>query len=66
MIVTTEDDSRGCPIQDCHELLDGINHFEDACNHLLQHGLICVHVGTQTDDGPGGQPWHLTIAVFGE
>ena len=66
VVLVTSEVTRTCPIENCHRLLDGIDHFEDACNHLLQHGLTCVHVGTQTDEGPNGQAWHVTIAVFGE
>ena len=41
--------------------------FEDVCNHLMKdHGLICLHVGQETTHGPGGHPWHSTVAVFGK
>ena len=66
VVVVTSEVGRTCPIEDCHQLLDGMDHFEEACNHLLQHGLTCVHVGTQTADGPEGKPWYFTVAVFGE
>ncbi len=41
--------------------------FEDVCNHLMkEHGLACLHVGQETVHGPGGNPWHSTVAVFGK
>jgi hypothetical protein len=40
--------------------------FEDVCNHLIkEHGLQCLHIGQETTHGPGGNPWHSTVAVFG-
>lgn len=55
--------SRGCPI--CSEPLDH-DRFEDACSHVLGHGLKCLHVGQETHPGNHGEPWHSTVAVFGD
>ena len=39
--------------------------FEDVCNHVMkEHGLVCL--GQETTHGPGGGPWHSTVAVFGK
>jgi len=49
-----------------NEFLDGTEDFEKACNHLLSHGLKCLHVGQETISGEHGEPWHTTVAVFGK
>ena len=57
------DESKNCPI--CDFSLDGIQRFEESCNHLLrEHALRCLHVGTETHPGPDGKPWHITVASF--
>ena len=41
--------------------------FEEVCNHLMkEHSLECLHVGQETTSGPGGHPWHSTVALFGK
>ena len=65
IVIVKSNTSRRCPVDDCDELLDGLKRFEEACNHLIvAHGLTCVHVGTETDQGDDG-PLHITVAVFG-
>lgn len=54
-----------CPI--CKDVqLDGMEQFEEACNHLLSHGLKCLHVGQETIENIDGKPWQTTVAVFGK
>lgn len=58
-------ESRRCPF--CDYSLDGCENFEEACNHLTQvHSLKCLHVGQETHHGDSGEPWHSTVAVFGD
>jgi hypothetical protein len=54
---------RTCPF--CGESL-GLERFEESCNHLLGHGLKCLHVGQETGWDGRGNPWHNTVAVFGK
>jgi transposase len=62
LVYVTTNTSRLCPI--CgEESLDG-DHFEDACNHVLRHGLKCLHIGQETRRDDNGKPWHSTVAVF--
>lgn len=53
---------RSCPV--CGETALIYNFFEDACNHLLEHGLKLLHVGQETGPDENGKPWHSTVAVF--
>jgi hypothetical protein len=62
MIYVSSNISRMCPL--CTESLDG-ELFEHACNHVLEHGLKCLHVGQETKADGDGKPWHMTVAVFG-
>jgi hypothetical protein len=65
LVKVSTNEGRPCPL--CNEHLDGTetSKFELACNHLLEHGLKVLHVGTETIDGHDGNPWHSTVAVFG-
>ena len=68
LVVVQTGIGRTCPIKDCEVYLDSTEGFgfEAACNHMLtDHSLTCVHVGTETEEGHDGNPWHLTVAVFG-
>lgn len=48
-----------CPV--CHEeQLDG-KRFDEACQHLLSHGLKFLHVGQE-----GHRGMQRTVAVFGK
>ena len=29
------------------------------------HGLVCMHIGSETTLARNGDPWRLTVAVFG-
>jgi hypothetical protein len=59
LVYVSTNKSRLCPI--CgEESLDG-DRFEDACNHILRHGLKRLHVGQETREttmvSRGTQPW---------
>jgi hypothetical protein len=49
----------------CGTYVDGTKDFEAACNHVLEHGLKCLHVGQETILGADGGPWQTTVAIFG-
>lgn len=36
----------------------------ERVNHMLEHGLKLLHVGTETTTGPDGEPWQVTVAVL--
>ena len=36
-----------------------INHY------ITAHGYHLLHIGAETNDGPDGAPWHLTVAILG-
>ena len=60
----SSNESRHCPI--CRQVsLSGTDDFEAAYNHLLGHGLTCLHVGPETIQDKNGGPWHTTVALFG-
>jgi len=40
--------------------------FQESCNHLLQHGMTCLHVGQETSRDSNGELWQHTVAVFGK
>jgi hypothetical protein len=62
LVYVSTNKSRLCPI--CgEESLDG-DRFEDACNHILGHGLKRLHVGQETTRDDDGRPWHSTVAIF--
>ena len=65
VVKLSTNEGRRCPV--CNDFLDGIDtqKFEEACSHLLKHGLKCLHVGTETIADSQGKPWHTTVAVFG-
>jgi len=65
IVRVSSNEGRGCPFCS-NEFLDGSQQFEKACNHLLSHGLKCLHVGQETIAGRAGEPWHTTVAVFGK
>jgi hypothetical protein len=66
MIHVSTNVQRQCPIcRDSGDLM-GDDHFEQMCNHLLKHGLECLHVGQETHRTANGKPWQSTIAVFGK
>ena len=65
IVKLSSNESRNCPV--CgNQFLDGGQDFERACNHVLSHGLKCLHVGQETIPGEKGEPWHTTVAVFGK
>jgi hypothetical protein len=43
----------------------GDSRIADRINHYLRHGFKILHIGSQTNDGPDGKPWHSTVAVLG-
>jgi hypothetical protein len=52
-----------CPF--CEEVAIGLDDFEESCNHLIsEHGMICLHVGSETDRDDDGALIHSTVAVF--
>jgi hypothetical protein len=65
MVKISSNESRRCP--ECNEMLHAgeTEEFQNTCNHLLAHGLKCLHVGQETITGDDG-PWQTTIAVFGK
>jgi len=54
-----------CPVSGCGYFLTP-DSFQDGCNHMLNHGFKCLHVGQETTHGPNGDLWHSTVAVFGK
>jgi hypothetical protein len=61
-IIITVASNMGNPCPLCRNVqLDGIEHFDEACQHLLDHGLKCLHVG---QEGHGNS--QRTVAVFGK
>ena len=52
-----------CPLPGCDEFLE---EFDKSCNHLLKHGLKCLHVGQETSQDDSGKLWQNTVAVFGK
>jgi hypothetical protein len=55
---------RSCPV--CRAVTIGGDEFELGINHLLQeHGGRLLHVGTQSEGGDDGKPWHFPCAVVG-
>jgi hypothetical protein len=65
IVKVSSDEYKNCPM--CSgEQLDGKDRFEQACNHVLSHGLKCLHVGQETTPDDNGKPWHSTVAVFGK
>jgi hypothetical protein len=64
IVKVSTNEGNPCPLCDYH--LDGISRFEEAGRHLMRdHGMVCLHVGTETIMGGNGQPWHTTVAVYG-
>jgi hypothetical protein len=63
MIYVSTNESRLCPL--CGDESLDMEHFEDSCNHLLGHGLKCLHVGQETTRDRDGNLWQVTVAVFG-
>jgi hypothetical protein len=56
---------RQCPL--CSSSLDGVNKFEEACQHLSEtHTLKRLHIGQETSHDDEGRPWNSTVAVFGD
>jgi hypothetical protein len=58
--------NRNCPLCNGFEWGPEKDHFERLANHLLEHGLKCVHVGQETDFDDQRRPRQATVAVFGE
>ena len=61
MVHVSSTANKSCPLCDQAPL-----DFEEACNHLiLEHGLVCVHVGSETHrDNGTGVLMQSTVAVF--
>jgi hypothetical protein len=58
-------ESKVCPI--CKEVPIGAGQFEHSCNHLIsEHGLTCLHVGSETHFETSVSPAIATVAVFGK
>jgi hypothetical protein len=56
---------RTCPL--CEDVQIGRGRFEESCNHLIaDHGLKCLHVGSETHFGESVNPGIFTVAVFGK
>jgi hypothetical protein len=62
MVQLSSNISRACPL--CQTFsIDG-DQMESSMNHMLAHGLKCLHVGQETIADDQGKPWHTTVAVF--
>jgi hypothetical protein len=49
------------------KFLLGAGRFEDSCNHLIsEHGLRCLHAGSETHFEQSTSPAIATVAVFGK
>lgn len=57
---------RACPLCTEGPNLLGDDYFEKMSNHLLAHGLTCIHVGQETINSSDGKPWQTTVGVFGK
>jgi hypothetical protein len=59
--------SRRC--DHCNEMVGGglgDGSVADSINHFITaHGYRLLHVGSQTNHGPNGEPWHNVVAVMG-
>jgi len=70
MVEVSSDVGHSCPVckTGAKVLLDGVEHFEAACNHLLSdHGMKLLHVGQRTiASSQDGTAWQTTVAVFGK
>jgi hypothetical protein len=65
IVYVSTNEGRSCPLEGCNFTLD-MDTFQENCTHLLQHGLMCLHVGQETTYDSDGKPWHNTVAVFGK
>jgi hypothetical protein len=36
----------------------------DIDHYVNEHGYKLLHVGTETNHGPDGKPWHNTVAIL--
>ena len=65
-ILTISSDAAGaCPL--CRDYtLDGVDHFDAAVNHVLAHGWILLHLGSQDLTEADGATYRTTIAVLGD
>jgi hypothetical protein len=54
----------GCP--GCEEYSGLSDDLDERVNHLIGHGWKVLHVGQETTDGMGGEPWQRTTVVLGE
>ena len=53
----------GC--KECQKFIDGSQDFDDGVNHyLIEHDYKIAHIGTETIEGPNGEPWHTTVAIL--
>ncbi len=61
-VIVTVASNMGKPCPLCNNVqLDGTEHFDEACQHLLNHGLKCLHVGQEAHG-----TFKRTVAVFGK
>ena len=59
MVTVASNVGKPCPL--CREERLNGERFDEACQHLLDHGLKCLHVGQE-----GHGTTHRTVAVFGK
>lgn len=56
--------SGGC--EHCGHGVGGEDKVADSINHYIEkHGYRLLHVGTQSNVGQDGKPYHTTVAVLG-
>jgi hypothetical protein len=64
MVKVSSDVGEKCPL--CDFFMKGSEQWQEACNHLLAHGLKCIHVGQESMHDNDGKLYHNTVAVFGK
>lgn len=55
------------PCPHCNEMKIGDDQdVGDKISHYLKHGYKLLHVGQETSQDNGGNPWQSTVAVVGK
>jgi hypothetical protein len=52
----------GCPV--CNHWMGG-DRFDESVQHMIEHGYVLLHVGSQTSENREGDLWHASVAILG-
>ena len=63
ILTISSDGFSNCPVCRAYTL-DGIDHFDAAVNHMLDHGWGLLHLGSQDLTEADGGAYRTTIAVL--